>query len=105
MGKFKVIKMREFTMVECHVPFNIMSEVNCDENYEFPEDALLFNAETKYLKNLRGIFKSKAKTEIMKIAFNEEMANFSGEVNTKMGYEVKKQLIRFGKYLSPEPMV
>lgn len=88
-GKFKVIKTREFMIIEAIVPFEIEKEVNCDENYEFPDNQLLFSAESKILRNLRGIFKSKAKTEVMNINFSEDLLTFSGEVNTKIGYEIK----------------
>ena len=37
-GKFKVIKTREFFIVEATVPFEIEKDVSCDENYEFPEN-------------------------------------------------------------------
>ena len=49
------------------MPFEIQRDVTCDENYEFPDAQLLLDGEVKHLKNLRGIFKSKSKTEIMNL--------------------------------------
>jgi len=37
-GRFKVIKTREFFIIEATVPFAIEKDIRSDENYEFPED-------------------------------------------------------------------
>ena len=63
--------------------------MQCDENYEFPDSQLLIDGEVKYLKNLRGIFKSKSKSEIMSLTFNNDQLSFKGEINNKFGYEIK----------------
>lgn len=55
------------------------------------------------MKNLRGIFKSKSKTEIMNMNFGEDVLAFKGEINNKFGYEIKTQnLAHYGNYLSAE---
>ena len=85
------------------VPFEIQREVACDENYEFPESQLLLDGEVKHLKNLRGIFKSKSKSEIMNLNFGEDVLSFKGEINNKFGYEIKtSNLPHYGNYLSAE---
>jgi predicted hotdog family 3-hydroxylacyl-ACP dehydratase len=77
--------------------------VTCDENYEFPDSQLLLDGEVKHLKNLRGIFKSKSKTEIMNLQFGDDILAFKGEINNKLGYEIKTQnLSHYGNYLSAE---
>ena len=75
--------------------------MTCDENYEFPDNQLLLDGEVKHLKNLRGIFKSKCKTEIMNMYFTEEMLRFKGEINNKFDYEVKTANLgnHYGNYL------
>lgn len=85
------------------VPFEIQRDVTCDENYEFPDNQLLLDGEVKHLKNLRGIFKSKSKTEIMNLQFAEDILAFKGEINNKLGYEIKTQnLNHYGNYLSAD---
>lgn len=82
------------------MPFEIQREVTCDENYEFPDNQLLLDGEVKHLKNLRGIFKSKSKTEIMNLNFADEILSFKGEINKQLGYEIKTQnLSHYGSYL------
>eukprot|EP00347_Sterkiella_histriomuscorum_P012500 403368343 len=88
-GRFMVIKTREFFIVEATVPFEIEKEMQCDENYEFPENQLLLDSEAKSLKNIRGIFKTKSKTEILNLHFTKELLIFKGEINSVIGYEVK----------------
>ena len=85
------------------VPFEIERDIQCDENYEFPEQALLIDGEVKHLKNLKGIFKSKAKAEILKVCFSEETLLFKGEINSKFNYEIKtSSLNSVGNYLTKE---
>lgn len=77
--------------------------MTCDENYEFPDNQLLLDGEVKHLKNLRGIFKSKSKTEIMNLNFGDDILSFKGEINNKLGYEIKtSNLSHYGNYLSAE---
>ncbi len=71
------------------VGYEIQRDVTCDENYEFPDNQLLLDGEVKHLKNLRGIFKSKSKTEIMNLQFGDDILAFKGEINNKLGYEIK----------------
>mmetsp|Transcript_19931 Transcript_19931/g.18930 ORF Transcript_19931/g.18930 Transcript_19931/m.18930 type:complete len:264 (-) Transcript_19931:360-1151(-) len=100
-GRVKVIKTRELYIVEANVPFEIEKEIACDESYEFPENQLLVDSEVKHLKNLKGIFKSKAKTEILMMNFSEEIISFKGEINNKFGYEIKtSSMNHFGNYLA-----
>jgi len=40
------------------------------------------------MKNVRGIFKAKAKTEILKLGFSDDALRFSGEINSKFNYEI-----------------
>ena len=55
------------------------------------------------MKNLRGIFKAKSKTEIMNLIFAEDLLTFKGEINSKFGYEIKtSNLNHYGNYLSNE---
>jgi hypothetical protein len=43
-GKIKVIKTREIVIVEAHVPFEIEDTIVNDDNFEFPDETLLINA-------------------------------------------------------------
>ncbi len=62
---------------------------------------MLIEGEVKHLKNLKGIFKSKAKAEILQVSFQEETLQFKGEINNKFNYEIKtSSLNSFGHYLS-----
>jgi len=64
---------------------------------------LLLDGEVKHLKNLRGIFKSKSKTEIMNLNFGDDILSFKGEINNKLGYEIKtSNLSHYGNYLSAD---
>lgn len=37
-GKLKVIKTRDLYIIEANVGFDVDKEIQCDENYNFPED-------------------------------------------------------------------
>jgi hypothetical protein len=55
----------------------------------------------KHFKNLKGIFKSKAKSEILSVNFSDETLSFKGEINSKFGYEIKtSSLNHHGNYLA-----
>lgn len=61
----------------------------------------MIDGEVKHLKNLKGIFKSKAKAEILQLNFSDETLMFKGEINNKFGYEIKTSSFNhYGKYLS-----
>ena len=99
-GKLKVIKTRDLYIIEANVGFDVDKEIQCEENYNFPEDQLLINSNVKHLKNLKGIFKTKSKLEILELSFLEETLVFKGDINKKFDYEVKtKSLENYGKYL------
>ena len=99
-----MLKQSNFiSLINFSVPFEIQRDVTCDENYEFPDSQLLLDGEVKFLKNLRGIFKSKSKTEIMNMNFSDDILSFKGEINNKFGYEIKtSNLSHYGYYLSAE---
>ncbi len=71
-GAIKVIKTRDILIVEANMPFEIERQVRNDEMYEFPMDQLLIHAQCKQLRNLKGIFKSKSKQEVLQIDFSED---------------------------------
>ena len=83
MGKLKVIKTRDCYIIEAHVSFDIEREIQCDEDYNFPEDQLLINADRVHLKNLKGIYTEKVKQEILDLKFFRESLVFKGDVNQK----------------------
>ena len=58
-GKIKVIKTREILIVEAHVHFEIESSISSDDNFEFPEDKLLINANNQHFRNVKDVFKQK----------------------------------------------
>jgi len=43
-GLIKVMKTRDFFIVEAHVSFNVSNEIICDEVYNFPEEQLLISS-------------------------------------------------------------
>ena len=99
-GKLKVIKTRDLYIIEANVGFDVDKEIQCDENYNFPEDQLLINSNPKHLKNLKGIFKQKLKSEILELSFFQEQLIFKGDINKKFDYEIKtKSLENYGNYL------
>jgi hypothetical protein len=99
-GKLKVIKTRDLYIIEANVGFDVDKEIQCDENYNFPEDQLLINSHPKHLKNLKGIFKTKSKSEVLELSFYEETLVFKGDINKKFDYEIKtKSLENYGNYL------
>ena len=99
-GKLKVIKTRDLYIIEANVGFDVDKDIQCDENYNFPEDQLLINSHPKHLKNLRGIFKTKSKSEVLELSFFEESLVFKGDINKKFDYEIKtKSLENYGSYL------
>ena len=58
-------------LIEAHIPFERILDIECDENYMFPEDRLLMNSNPKYLRNIKEIFKDKVKQEILELTFLE----------------------------------
>jgi hypothetical protein len=70
-GILKVLKTREMFLIEAHIPFERILDIECDENYMFPEDRLLMNSNPKYLRNIKEIFKDKVKQEILELTFLE----------------------------------
>ena len=52
VGQLQLIKTRQMFIVEAQVPFTVCNEIMCEESYNFPEDKLLINSESKYFKNL-----------------------------------------------------
>ena len=67
-GKIKVIKTRDLFIVEAHVNFEIEHEIQCDENYNFPDDQLLINSGwIEGFKSLRNIFATKQMCEILNL--------------------------------------
>lgn len=71
-GKLQVIKTRDLYIIEANVGFDVDKDIQCEENYNFPEDQLLINSHPKHLKNLKGIFKTKSKLEILELSFYED---------------------------------
>mmetsp|Transcript_1833 Transcript_1833/g.3209 ORF Transcript_1833/g.3209 Transcript_1833/m.3209 type:complete len:370 (-) Transcript_1833:226-1335(-) len=99
-GKLKVIKTRDQYIIEANVGFDIEKQIQCDENYNFPEEQLLLNSNPKQLKNLRGIFKNKSKIEVLQLSFLKNQLVFKGEFNKKFDYEVKSNTLdNYGNYL------
>lgn len=50
---------------------------------------------------MKGIFKSKAKSEILLMNFSDQILSFKGEINNKFGYEIKTEdLNHYGHYLN-----
>lgn len=63
---------------------------------------MLLDGETKYLRNLRGIFKTKSKSEILSMNFTEDLLVFNGDLNSYK-YEIKtSNLNHYGNYLCNE---
>ena len=99
-GKLKVIKTRDLYIIEANVGFDIVKEIECNDDYNFPEDQLLINSDPKHLKNVKGIFKTKAKMEVLDLSFRKNQLIFKGEQNKKFDYEINtKSLENYGHYL------
>ena len=62
----------------------------------------MLDGEVKYLRNLRGIFKTKSKSEILSLNFSEDLLIFNGDLNSYK-YEIKtSNLNHYGNYLCNE---
>lgn len=87
----KVIKTRESYVIEAKTKFEIERDIKCDENYEFPEQQLLLDTDVKNVRNIKGIFKSNARSEFLEMVFTPDLLMFKSsnkDVN-RFGYEVK----------------
>ena len=100
-GKLKVIKTRDLFIVEAHVNFEVDNEIQCDENYNFPDDQLLINSGwIDGFKALRNIFATKQMCEILNLSFFENKLQFNGQMNKRNEYEIlKDRMDDFGNYL------
>ena len=86
-GKLKVIKTRDFMVIEADVYFEIdLGEAQNTERYTFPTDELLINCHRRFVKNVREIFKNKPKLEALDVTFSPEILQFKGEINNKFDY-------------------
>lgn len=99
-----VIKTRDAYVIEAHVPFDVDQQITCDENYNFPDNQLLLSGKVTHMKNLKGIFKQNAKSEVLQCNFNEDKLSFTGQYVNKFSYELStSSLDHYGIYLCKDP--
>ena len=101
-----MLKTRDLYIIEAHVLFDIDSEIQCDESYNFPDDHLLLSTPSRHLKPLKALFSKNSKQEILQLAFsaqsNDPTLTFKGSLNTKFDYEIRKKQLGLpvlGSYL------
>lgn len=61
----KMLKTRDIAIIEAHILFDVESEIQCDEVYNFPDDHLLLSTPGRHLKPLKPLFSKNAKQEVL----------------------------------------
>lgn len=87
-GQLKVMKTREFFIVEAEVHFIIDTEIRCDETYVFPDVHLLLNAKNEQMRSIKDIFRKESKSETLIMTFTPEKLSIGGVVQKNATYEL-----------------
>ena len=88
IGEMKVIRTRDFMLIEATLGFKVDEEVICDETYVFPDNQLLIKGSMNLFRPIKGIFKKDARTNTMKMNFSEYGLNFEVEDGRKASYQI-----------------
>lgn len=77
-----MLKTRDLYIIEAHVLFDIDSEIQCDESYNFPDEHLLISTPARHLKPLKPLFSKNSKQEVLQMQFethsNDPKLTFKG---------------------------
>ena len=100
-GELKVIRTRDFMLVEASMAFRVDEEVICDETFVFPENKLLIMGTINQFMPIKRIFQKDSRTSMMQVTFSEQGLAFEIPDPTKKArYEINQsQLIQYGTYL------
>ena len=63
----KILKTREWFIVQAECTFVIDENITCEEDYVFPSDQLLLNTDPKNLKTIKSLYNLK---DVMTLKFS-----------------------------------
>ncbi|CAI2371847.1 unnamed protein product [Moneuplotes crassus] len=92
-GCMQILKTRDGFQVDTQLLFEVVQLTEKEEEvyemeYSFEPNMLLVNCPVRKFRNIKGVFKSKSKTEVLKMGFIRDELRLTGEQNSKSSLQI-----------------